>query len=636
MGYGSVAASSLSILGLLGLVKSTVKLALGLEKCSTAGFNVDSLRGRYGYLPDESINTDLFDCDAVDVVTTKEDLYISKQKQFLQRERTPIVSVGKDWPGGLAGVTAVNLGNTKHEKSFAQSPFVVALVALLCSGATSWLLLCVTTEWNWLLIIAVPGLHASLLFMLALPLAYERQTGRPGSNISTEKYQALFTGPQGAYSRLHFLQARVNGGDVIHFRGQTHLYDPSFMWLPALPVSAFCATAYVCQYAVLKSASSQRALIWIGCQAALAVLRLGFWTINPRFDDPKTEETEYSLMRNDASRRLTFAEFVCASSSEHNVVPRWVWDYLSTRRLSTILTDALSREWESSTTSSKTKLEYFPLLSLDLSRILKNRFAIQEDETLRLILNGLPLRLGLCRDKARHVKPFLLVEARYKLVPSEYSNALTTRWGWLAVTADSDMHGYRPCRGYAFKACGALLHLRGPHSCHSSCSHDAAPGPGLVGCGVGCSWPNATNSHLDVGQLPELEAKMKKITMLQRYLDNALRRGSNPKGPDVYLTATPGTTTRIGIYCDPAHRHGGTLSDEGFDFEHGVAAIASYLEQREPRSIKEMLDKLWHVCAVPFRAVSECFQFRPPDRAVRHNSMSSDLMLLKPRSFSPI
>lgn len=128
------------------------------------------------------------------------------------------------------------------------SLLIVALTTYLCSGATSWLLLCVTTDWNWLLIIAVPGLHASLLLMLSLPLAWERQTGRPGSNISTEKYQALFSGPQRSSRRLHFLQARVSGGNVIHFRGRTYCLDPSVVWLPALLVSAFCATAYVCQY----------------------------------------------------------------------------------------------------------------------------------------------------------------------------------------------------------------------------------------------------------------------------------------------------------------------------------------------------------------------------------------------------
>lgn len=48
-GYGTVVVSSLSLLGMLGLVKSTFKIALGLEACSKAGFSLDSLRGIYGY-----------------------------------------------------------------------------------------------------------------------------------------------------------------------------------------------------------------------------------------------------------------------------------------------------------------------------------------------------------------------------------------------------------------------------------------------------------------------------------------------------------------------------------------------------------------------------------------------------------
>ena len=44
-GYGTVIASSLSLLGVLGLVKSSIKLALGLKHCEQAGFNLDSLRG---------------------------------------------------------------------------------------------------------------------------------------------------------------------------------------------------------------------------------------------------------------------------------------------------------------------------------------------------------------------------------------------------------------------------------------------------------------------------------------------------------------------------------------------------------------------------------------------------------------
>lgn len=45
----SVAISSLSMLGLLGLVKSTLKITLGLDRCRAAGFNLDSIRGLFGY-----------------------------------------------------------------------------------------------------------------------------------------------------------------------------------------------------------------------------------------------------------------------------------------------------------------------------------------------------------------------------------------------------------------------------------------------------------------------------------------------------------------------------------------------------------------------------------------------------------
>ena len=49
LGYGAVISSGLSVLGILGLVKSSVKLSLGLNRCRKSGFNVDSLRGFLGY-----------------------------------------------------------------------------------------------------------------------------------------------------------------------------------------------------------------------------------------------------------------------------------------------------------------------------------------------------------------------------------------------------------------------------------------------------------------------------------------------------------------------------------------------------------------------------------------------------------
>ena len=53
LGYGTVVISSLSALGLLGIVESCLKASLGLERCRATGFNTDSMRGLFGYAAGE-------------------------------------------------------------------------------------------------------------------------------------------------------------------------------------------------------------------------------------------------------------------------------------------------------------------------------------------------------------------------------------------------------------------------------------------------------------------------------------------------------------------------------------------------------------------------------------------------------
>ncbi|KAF2494407.1 hypothetical protein BU16DRAFT_562066 [Lophium mytilinum] len=596
-GYASVAASSLSILGLLGLVKSTVKVAMGLEKCVTAGFTVDSLRGRFGFLLDETAPIDLVECDVVEVSLWDKFYHIKKSKQYLQKERNPIVAVGSDWPGGLHGITAVNLGNARRERAFIRHPLVIATLALFCSGATAWLLLIVSTERTWVTSVAVPGLHASLLLMLAIPLLHDHQTNRPARHISAAKYKALFTGVNDNATRLRFLQSRVNGGDVLHFRGSTALVDPGFMPVPAIIVSAFCAVAYICQYAVLKKASSTRAFLWIGAQATLALIRVGLWAWNPSFDDPRTEQTEFALVKNDASESITFAELVCASSSTEFKLKEKFWKFLASNDTYNILRHALEFEWE----HSFTPVETIPLLFMDLGRILRNRVSSEEEKKeLDAILNGLPLRIGLYINNKNHVRPFVMTETSYTLVPSEYSHALTTRWCWVQVTREEETFGFSPCRGFAVKEDGDQVHLRGPSDCHRQCMHDADSIPGLTSCSRGCPFKKSSQNHLDQDDLKGFSDKMRRIARLQAYLVKKKSSPSLTGRPDVYLTATPGTTTRKGLYCDPAHRHGGTLSDKGFDFVSGLASIANYIDhgfaeqQREKLSFKDIGLESWN------------------------------------------
>ena len=83
-GWGTVVASSLSLLGVLGLVKSSIKLALGLQYCQQAGFSLGSLRGIFGYLPGESPATgSLVECSVIQVELSPSQMIITKTRRYV-------------------------------------------------------------------------------------------------------------------------------------------------------------------------------------------------------------------------------------------------------------------------------------------------------------------------------------------------------------------------------------------------------------------------------------------------------------------------------------------------------------------------------------------------------------------------
>ena len=158
-GYGAVVSSSLSILGILGLVKSSIKLALGLERCRKSGFSVDSLRGFFGYDAQElPFAGDQIKCDEIDVRFEPDEVLITKTRRYYDSETRPIVTVGTKYSSGLRGKTALNLGNLVHERSFSQHPLFIATAAFLCTGSTSWILFCIGAKSSWELWFATVGL----------------------------------------------------------------------------------------------------------------------------------------------------------------------------------------------------------------------------------------------------------------------------------------------------------------------------------------------------------------------------------------------------------------------------------------------------------------------------------------------
>jgi hypothetical protein len=134
----SVAMSSLSMLGLLGLVKSTLKITLGLDRCRAAGFNLDSIRGLFGYTRGEpATRGKIYECTSIKVTFSRDRTRIHRTEHRLDDENTPMVAVGAGWKDGFKCQTVVNLGNKWHEQSLLEQPWFSMLVCFLCSGTTS-------------------------------------------------------------------------------------------------------------------------------------------------------------------------------------------------------------------------------------------------------------------------------------------------------------------------------------------------------------------------------------------------------------------------------------------------------------------------------------------------------------------
>jgi len=263
-GWGTVVACSLSLLGILGLIKSSVKVALGLERCATAGFNLDSMRAMFGFLEEEkSATTSLKDCNITKVKIDRTGMVITKVKRFFAEDMTPMVALDSQW---YEDTTKVNLGDIVKEQGSLQNPIVSMSALTACSGATTWLLMVVDAEWSWVKILAIPVFHFCLILLLALPIFYDRQTSRPAEHLTVDRWKAFNGGKEFDTRRaahpitFNLLQVDFKGGDVIHFQGKTSIMMHAGSRLVVLVLCAACAVGYVCQYAILKSASSRQAL----------------------------------------------------------------------------------------------------------------------------------------------------------------------------------------------------------------------------------------------------------------------------------------------------------------------------------------------------------------------------------------
>lgn len=90
LGYGTILISSLSAFGLLGIVESCLKASLGLEKRRATGFNMDSMRGLFGYAAGESATSgEIVEHKAVTAELLPDAVRVQKKRKFFDTEKTP-------------------------------------------------------------------------------------------------------------------------------------------------------------------------------------------------------------------------------------------------------------------------------------------------------------------------------------------------------------------------------------------------------------------------------------------------------------------------------------------------------------------------------------------------------------------
>jgi len=213
LGYESVMVSALSVLGVLGIVKSTLKIVLGLERCKNAGFSLGPMRGMYGYGPDESeVAARAVPCRYVEVEFQADQVVIRKQLPRKHvAEHMPMIKLLSLRPTSDDITMYLNLGNIKKQHTLMQ----LALFILI-PGLTAWPLAIVRSRWTWVKIWAIGGLHSCLMCSLVIPLWHAWQLYQPASHLTVEKWDAAVSGKGQVSQKLRFLQGKTLLSLLVH------------------------------------------------------------------------------------------------------------------------------------------------------------------------------------------------------------------------------------------------------------------------------------------------------------------------------------------------------------------------------------------------------------------------------------
>ncbi|RPA76305.1 hypothetical protein BJ508DRAFT_9991 [Ascobolus immersus RN42] len=302
-GIFAVSITSLSLFGLLGYVRALVKLSFGLPACVSAGFTTGPLRSILG----------VADVDLISPSELYDVIYFASSRSGPDRLRYRITKHVKHTVDSFP--VAKRFSENKSPLAYSQvhaPPFGVSLVlppisALyeLSSRQLYFFGFAVPAVCNFLMSLgpalvlgvmsprarklratdymATFGLFGALTassWLIAWISLREQVPPRPAKNHIPHMHMHPETTSvaivrKSDSRRKQFMVADLKCG----FPGDApeSFMRRSLMRLLLLSLAVFISFGYICQYILVRNLSSRSSAIWLGLQALLAFLRLGFW-----------------------------------------------------------------------------------------------------------------------------------------------------------------------------------------------------------------------------------------------------------------------------------------------------------------------------------------------------------------------
>ncbi|CAD6584295.1 MAG: hypothetical protein ASARMPRED_001727 [Alectoria sarmentosa] len=342
----------ISLFGLLGYVRSLLKLSLGTEFCERTGFSTTSLRSYAGVRRRDVPQSERI-IEVHYLERTISDLSVEwnvvKTIPHTQESMPLIAGGGKralrdrrayDPSFSIAMCSLVRSGST------ARLAFgMCGLCLMLTSSLSSLMVLMFPAPWTWARFFACVGLPVSVLIG-GLPWCWVYIT----EHLPFESCD-WFRSDWKDGTALVARSADVSGQSLIrkssfaYFARDDHFYifdcrAVSVSGLRVIKATSFCAAvcitiAYICQYIELKSASARQSGIWLSIQGILAIVRVLAWDWAPRALGFSTEaDVRWTDQRDKFFKdSLTELEITLCWSSVPNAAPDESWETKATPRV---------------------------------------------------------------------------------------------------------------------------------------------------------------------------------------------------------------------------------------------------------------------------------------------------------------